>query len=660
MDALERLNELLLAWQERWAEGRDVPAAELCPDDPGLATELQRRIEVLRHVERMVRGAAASAPTTRLPDSTSSPVEPPQDSGPGIALSPPQGPGELGRLGGFRVLRRLGAGGMGLVFEAQDPVLGRPVALKVMKPELAAQPTARRRFLREARAAGALHHDHIVPIWQVGEDRATPFLAMPLLAGESLEARLQRQPLTLAEAVRVGRQTAEALAAAHAAGLVHRDIKPANLWLETLSADGQGPAWRVKVLDFGLARPLATTDELTPTEALLGTPGYLAPEQMEGGRADARSDLFGLGCVLYRLLTGRAPFHGPTLLATLQATAAEEPPPPRAHNPQVPATLSDLVLRLLAKDPARRPASARALADALQAVEAGQDAPLPAVRRRWRRLGGVAGLAALALAAVLLWPWRQPPAPTHPVPPVGGSPAAGGQGRGPAGLTEEPAPLKGSIDVRVWEKGNPRRQGLRLHQTGSLPLHENDLLRIEVELNRPAYLYVVWLEASGDVRPLYPWRSPDPRREADWKDRPAGEKKRDRLTLPEEKDGAPLGGGPSGIESLLLLVREEPLPVDVNLSALFQGLPKQKAPDLRAAAWFENGQLVKDEPDRGAIQIGQAQGINDPVLRTQALLRGRLRELFPYTRAVCFSFTGNEQGPGARDGALEPKAGGRE
>ncbi len=219
-------------------------------------------------------------------------------------LAPPQAAGELGRLGGFRILKILGHGGMGVVFQGEDPRLGRQVAIKALLPHLAGSTSSQQRFLREARAAATLEHDHIVPILQVGEERGAPFIVMPLLKGESLEDRLRRDAaLPLPEVLRIGRETAEGLAAAHEKKLIHRDIKPANLWLEA-------PRGRVKILDFGLARPVAQESCLTQHGAVIGTPAYMAPEQGGGQAVDTRCDLFSLGVVLYRLCTGQLPFHG--------------------------------------------------------------------------------------------------------------------------------------------------------------------------------------------------------------------------------------------------------------------------------------------------------------------------------------------------------------
>ena len=275
---------------------------------------------------------------------------------------------ELGRLAGFRVLRPLGAGGMGLVFEAEDLALRRRIALKVMKPAFAAVPKHRQRFLREARAAAALRHDHIIEIYQVGEDNGVAFLAMPLLAGGSLADCLSRQPvLALPYVLLIGREIAAGLAAAHAAGVIHRDIKPDNIWLEapadcrmpeSASRNPQLESGRVKLLDFGLARVLEDDDGLSMLGAVVGTPGYIAPEQAEGAVADARSDLFAFGCVLYLMSTGHEPFPGATRTARLAAAVHHQPLPPHRVDPNVPQSLSDLIMRLLAKNPDARPQSA--------------------------------------------------------------------------------------------------------------------------------------------------------------------------------------------------------------------------------------------------------------------------------------------------------------
>jgi serine/threonine protein kinase len=286
-------------------------------------------------------------------------------------LAPPEGSGELGRLGRYHVLGVLGAGGMGVVFEAEDPVLQRRVAIKVIRPALANSASARERFLREARSAAAIENDHVVPVFDVNIDHGVPYLAMPLLRGETLEGRLQREGrLAPAEVIRIGREAAEGLSALHERGLVHRDIKPSNLWLDRERG-------RVKLLDFGLAQAVEIGPRLTQQGAIVGTPQYLAPEQARGEPVDARTDLFSLGCVLYRSATGRAPFRAGNLMQALRSLELEQPAPPCQVEPEVPAGLSELIVRLLAKDRAYRPESARVVIAALTALDAETPAALP-------------------------------------------------------------------------------------------------------------------------------------------------------------------------------------------------------------------------------------------------------------------------------------------
>jgi serine/threonine protein kinase len=272
----------------------------------------------------------------------------------------------MGRLGPYRVLKQLGVGGMGIVYKAEDISLQRPVALKVMRPDRAADPEARQRFLREARATAALKHAHIVTIYQVGEDRGVPFFAMEYLRGQPLDTWLEHgHRATIPQVLRLGRELARALAAAHERGLIHRDIKPANIWLEA-------PHGRAKILDFGLAFQTHEPGRLTQSNVIVGSPGYMAPEQAHAAAVDARTDLFSLGCVLYHLCTGVAPFQGPSAVALLLAVVMETPQSVRELNPDVPPALATLIHQLLAKDPVHRPASAQAVLTALQAIRGPQ------------------------------------------------------------------------------------------------------------------------------------------------------------------------------------------------------------------------------------------------------------------------------------------------
>jgi serine/threonine protein kinase len=376
-------------------------------DRPAIAIEAE---DLARRLERLSTIVADSERTRTVGD-------PGVDSSPDLTLTktsenvrqilaPPQARDELGRLGEYRILRVLGEGGMGVVFEAEDTRLGRSVAIKAMRPSVAESPDAKARFFREAKSAAAIHHDHVIAIHHISEDRGVPFLVMPYLPGESLDDRVKREAiLPVAEIIRIGSETAEGLAAAHDRGLIHRDIKPGNLWLEA-------PTARVKILDFGLARTVSTGGgppaDITQAGAVVGTPAYMSPEQGRGQPLDARSDLFSLGGVLYRMATGRQPFRGEDNASVLMALAADTPDDPRSLNPAIPPALSALIMQLLEKDPAKRLASARdvvrRLAEIPDKITAPDDTitvpPPPASRaRNSRRVYWTAGVvSALAIA----------------------------------------------------------------------------------------------------------------------------------------------------------------------------------------------------------------------------------------------------------------------
>ena len=332
-----------------------APAADGSPSDSSAARRAGAGQQTLRPP-----ATDDTAPT--LPDSLD--LAPPPEY---PFLGSPKGPDELGRLGPYRVLKVLGTGAMGVVFEAEDSHLRRMAALKVMRPSLAASDEYHRRFLREARLAASIDHEHIVTVYQVGEDNGVPYLAMQLLRGQTLDDRLKREGrLPLEEVLRIGRETAEGLAAAHARGLVHRDIKPANIWLE----EGRG---RVRIVDFGLARGAEPDAQFTHAGTVIGTPAYMAPEQAGGEEVDARCDLFSLGSVLYRAATGESAFAGKDTLSVLNALATKTPTPPHKLVPSLPRRFSGLVMRLLARDPDDRPQSAREVVEAIEALERGEE-----------------------------------------------------------------------------------------------------------------------------------------------------------------------------------------------------------------------------------------------------------------------------------------------
>jgi predicted Ser/Thr protein kinase len=330
-----------------------------------------------------------------------------------------RGLGERYRLG-----EQIAAGGMGSVYRAVDELLGRQVAVKVLRRELAEDPTFLERFRREARSAACLSHMGVAGVYDYGELGGQPFIVMELVDGETLAERVAaRGPLPWPEALAVGEQVARALAAAHANGLVHRDVKPANI---LLGVDG-----RAKVTDFGIAQAAQTTT-LTRSGLVLGSANYVAPEQAQGGHVGPAADLYSLGCVLFEAVTGETPYRGanPVAIATQHVSAPV--PDPRELVPDLPRQVAALIIRALDKDPGRRFASASAMADALAATHAGGEATAPA--------GQVPTLAA-----------EPAPAPTPPVPWVAVSPDRATRPQRPVGL-----PRGGPRGRR----GQPNRAGL--------------------------------------------------------------------------------------------------------------------------------------------------------------------------------------------------------
>jgi serine/threonine protein kinase len=298
-------------------------------------------------------------------------------------LQPPVRPGALGCLGHYEVLQVVGRGGFGIVFRAFDKEV---VAIKVLAPEIAAISPARKRFLREARAAAQVHHENVVQIHAV-EEQPLPYLVMEFVQGETLQQRLDRTgPLYAWEVVWIGRQVAEGLAAAHAAGLIHRDVKPGNVLV------AGGPRLRLKITDFGLARA-ADDASVSQSGVIAGTPLYMSPEQARGDALDHRTDLFSLGSVLYALSSGRPPFRAGSALAVLKRVTEEEPRPIQEVIPETPVWLGRVIARLMAKDPAERFQTATEVAATLGAGPTGsgsdaRPAPCPAARRRKPFLAG--------------------------------------------------------------------------------------------------------------------------------------------------------------------------------------------------------------------------------------------------------------------------------
>jgi len=329
------------------------------------------------------------------------------------------------RLGPYEITSPLGAGGMGEVYRARDTRLDRDVAIKILPEHLAAAPDVRARFEREAKAVSSLSHPNICTLYDVGHQEGIDYLVMELLEGETLAAKLERGPVPPAELLKIAIQVADALEKAHRQGLVHRDLKPANVMLTKAGA---------KLLDFGLARPLGlgttpgglsqtptVSRALTAEGAIVGTFQYMAPEQLEGADADARSDLWALGVTLYEMATGQRAFEGRTQASLISAIMKDEPRPVSELQPVSPPGLDRLIRQCMAKDPDDRIQTAHDVRLQLEWIaeggsQAGVPAPVAAHRRRRERLLlGVAGLATVAALSAVAWIVLHRPPPPAPI-----------------------------------------------------------------------------------------------------------------------------------------------------------------------------------------------------------------------------------------------------
>jgi eukaryotic-like serine/threonine-protein kinase len=299
------------------------------------------------------------------------------------------------RLGPYEVVAPIGAGGMGEVYEALDPRLDRRVAIKVLAPHLLSRPDALARFEREARLVASLSHPNVVAIFDIGvDDEARRFVVTELLEGDTLRGRLGEGPIPWRNALEMIIAVCNGLEAAHSRGIVHRDVKPENVFL---TLDGQ-----IKVLDFGLARldelrsgALSETEKTiarTPAGLVLGTVGYMSPEQVRGDAAEIRSDLFSVGCILYELLTGERPFNRPTQAETMHAILKEQPAPMASLRSGIPLELESIVFRCLEKEPAKRFFAAHDLSVALRALLTGSQPTVALPGRRDRKSHSVAVL----------------------------------------------------------------------------------------------------------------------------------------------------------------------------------------------------------------------------------------------------------------------------
>ena len=382
----------------------DIPADKRSASLEKLDPELRQRLEALLDADAnadsvLHRFYATLPPHHDSPETSSIPTM--GDTGAWATNDPL---GLCGRtVAHFRVLDLVGAGGMGVVYRAQDESLGRTVALKFPLPQYSIDAMTRTRFLQEARAASALDHPNVCTVYEAGEtEDEHPFLAMAYYSGETLRSRLAREgPLPVDEVIDVARALLRALHAAHAAGVVHRDVKPGNVML---AADGSSGGGTVKLLDFGVAKLRDLTVNVASSRHLAGTTPYMSPEQLRGHAVDGRADLWSLGVVLYEMLTGKLPFGG-VGLSTVFAILNEDPEPPSRLRSDVPVACDAIVRRLLSKEPADRFASAEeALAELERTARGSQRARgiRALVRRRSFQLVSLATAAVIVLAVAVV------------------------------------------------------------------------------------------------------------------------------------------------------------------------------------------------------------------------------------------------------------------
>jgi len=428
MPVEDRIDSLLLLWQEHQAQGRDLAAAELCRDCPELAAQLNERTHMLRQMNALLRTTGETIDEhagTRVATAETGNVQ--TGSDPLTTTAPPEeSAGGSDRLissiPGYEILDELGRGGMGVVYKARQIKANRVVALKMILHQAHAALEQKVRFQIEAEAIACFQHPNIVQLHDVGEHEGMPFFSLEFCDGGGLDKQLKDQRLAAREAAALLEKLARAMHYAHSRGVVHRDLKPANVLLAspvgsapaagTPSAAANGLTQQTpKITDFGLAKRIDTDANLSRTGEVMGTPSYMAPEQAAGETREIgpAADVYALGAILYELLTGRPPFKGASLWDTVQLVVGTEPIAPRQLQPKVPRDLETICLKCLQKKPSGRYGSAAALAEDLRCFQAGepiQARPAGVAERtvKWarRRPTAAALLAVSVLAAACL------------------------------------------------------------------------------------------------------------------------------------------------------------------------------------------------------------------------------------------------------------------
>jgi tRNA A-37 threonylcarbamoyl transferase component Bud32 len=559
-------------------------------------------------------------------------------------------------FGDYALLKELGRGAMGVVYKARQITLDRLVALKMIKAGALAEEEDLRRFQNEAEAVARLDHPHIVPIYEVGEHEGSRYFSMKLVGGPCLQKVLARYAADPKAAAKLIVTVAEAVHHAHQRGILHRDLKPSNIVL-----DEQG---QPHVTDFGLAKRVEGVSELTISGAVVGTPAYMAPEQASGIKrlVTVLSDVYGLGAILYAVLTGRAPFVGDSVEETLEQVRNSAPSPPSRINPHVPRDMETVCLKCLEKDPSHRYASADDLANDLKRWLVGEPIAARAVgnaARLWmwcRRRPAIAALSAALVSAVLggligtslgmvaalrarkealqreqaaikaqAKEREQAELANRRLAEAERARTAalyatlGDYGMANTLLQQNQAnrTLDGELSIRVWGED---RLGLNVDDPKALPVTNGDAVHLSVRLSEPAYVYLIWVDSDGNAAPLYPWERRTFSRNIDLSSGlPLVQAPQQVVHSPSSPShGWPMVGH-SGLESVVLLVRRLPLHTNTDLGPLFRGLPPSPlkhdkefyvmrfpwgmAPGLTSPSGTARNRIEPDEFDRILIKI---------------------------------------------------------
>jgi serine/threonine protein kinase len=546
----------------------------------------------------------------------------------------------LGSIGRYKLLRHVGSGSMGDVYLAWDPQLERNVAVKVPRCDrmMRNQAMFTQRFIREAKSAAAVRHPHICPIYDFGDSDGQPWVVMAFVEGESLDSVLARGRIEdIRKAVQIAIQVADALSAIHQQGIIHRDLKPGNILIDK---DGQA-----LLTDFGLALSEMNAERITSDGLIIGTPVYMAPEQAAGENSSLTpaADLYSLGAVLYEMLTGQAPFRAP-LPELLRKIMLQTPVSADEVRQDIDPALSAILDKALAKHPEDRYASAAAFAESLRewvgSIASGVTSPqrtaatslrsvdaLKRINTGARAIGAVAVLSVIVFAVLYFRNWGGGEHGSRPTVSATSSKSDNDHRNfiKPSPASAVPLELSGKLNITVSsnpEQGLVTKTRLPATDPGALPVQTGELVRFEVQLNQPAYAYLLWVSPDGTVAPVYPW---DSEHVPGWRAPfvAGSERANDHILCPVSPTRGFEVGEPMGLQTVVLLARREPLDQNIDLAQVLANLPATPALTLNS----KPGPIVR------GLKTGETKSIEDPQFDE---LKTRLSPHFEFMRVMSF------------------------